>query len=36
MEVKRQKSQGIDEIPAELFKAGCRAIHFEMHKLCLE
>ena len=36
MELKRHKSQGIDEIPAELFKAGCKAIHFEMHKLCLE
>jgi hypothetical protein len=35
-ELKRHESQGIDEIPAELFKAGCRTFHFERHKLSLE
>ena len=36
MELIRHKSQGIDQIPAELFKARGRTVHFEMHKFCLE
>jgi hypothetical protein len=28
----RYKSPGIDQIPAELIKAGGRTIHFEIHK----
>jgi hypothetical protein len=31
--LKRRKSPGIDEIPAELLKAGGRTIRFEIHKL---
>jgi hypothetical protein len=30
---KRHKSPGVDEIPAELIKAGCRTIRSEIHKL---
>jgi hypothetical protein len=33
-ELVRQKSPCIDQIPAELFKAGGRTVHFEIHKLC--
>ena len=32
-ELKRHKSPGIDQIPAEMIKAGGRAIHSEIHKL---
>jgi len=31
--LKRSKSPGIDQISAELIKAGCRAIRSEIHKL---
>jgi hypothetical protein len=31
--LKRHKSPGIDQIPAELIKAGCRKICCEFHKL---
>jgi len=31
--LKRPKSPGIDQIPAELIKAGGRTICFEIHKL---
>jgi len=31
--LKRHKSPGIDQIPAELIKAGGRTIHCEIHKL---
>jgi hypothetical protein len=31
--LKRHKSPGIDQIPAELIKAGGRTIHSEIHKL---
>ena len=31
--LKRHTSPGIDQIPAELNKAGCRIIHSETHKL---
>ena len=31
--LKRHKSPGIDHIPAELIKAGCRTILYEIHKL---
>jgi hypothetical protein len=31
--LKRHKSPGIDQIPAELFKAGGRTICYEVHKL---
>jgi len=31
--LKRHKSPGIDHIPAELIKAGCRTILYETHKL---
>ena len=31
--LKRHKSPGTDQIPAEPIKAGCRTIHFEIHKL---
>jgi hypothetical protein len=31
--LKRQKSPGFDQIPAELIKAGGKTIHFEVHKL---
>jgi hypothetical protein len=30
--LKTPKSPGIDQIPAELFKAGCRKIRCEIHK----
>jgi hypothetical protein len=30
--LKRHKSPGIDQIPAELIKAGGRKIHSEIHK----
>jgi hypothetical protein len=30
---KRHKSTGIDQIPAEMIKAGGRTIRFEIHKL---
>ena len=33
VKLKRHKSPGIDQIPAELIKAGCRTIHSEIHKL---
>jgi hypothetical protein len=29
----RHKSPGIDQIPAELIKAGCRTFRSEIHKL---
>ena len=32
-ELKRHKSQGIDQIPAELIKAGCRTTCSEIHEL---
>jgi len=31
--LKRHKSPGIDQIPAELIKAGGRTIRYEIHKL---
>jgi hypothetical protein len=31
--LKRHKSPGIDQIPANLIKAGVRTIHYEIHKL---
>jgi len=31
--IKRRKSPGIDQIPADLFKAEGRTIHYEIHKL---
>jgi hypothetical protein len=31
--LKRYKSSGIDQVPAELIKAGSKTIHFEIHKL---
>ena len=31
--LKGHRSPGIDQIPAELIKAGCRTIHYELHKL---
>jgi len=31
--LKRHKTQGIDQIPAELIKAGCWTIRSEIHKL---
>jgi hypothetical protein len=33
--LKRQKSPGIDQIPAELIKAGGRIIPSEIHKLII-
>jgi hypothetical protein len=33
--LKRHKSPGIDQIPAELIKAGVTKIHFEVHKLII-
>ena len=33
--LKRLKSQGIDQIPAEMIKAGCRTIRYEIHKLII-
>jgi hypothetical protein len=32
-ELKRRKSPGTDQIPAELIRAGCRKIHSEIHRL---
>jgi hypothetical protein len=32
-ELKRQKSQGIDQIPAELIKAGGKTISSEIHSI---
>jgi hypothetical protein len=34
-ELRSHKSPGIDQIPAELFKAGGRTIHCEIHKLII-
>jgi len=31
--LKRHKTPGIDQIPAELIKAGCRTICCDIHKL---
>jgi hypothetical protein len=31
--LRRLKSPGIDQIPAEMIKAGDRAVHSEIHKL---
>ena len=31
--IKRHRLPGIDQIPAELIKAGGRTIHIEIHKL---
>jgi hypothetical protein len=31
--LRRHKSPGIDQIPAELIKAGCGTIHSEIHRL---
>ena len=31
--LKRHKSPGVDQIPAELVKAGSRTIRYEIHKL---
>ena len=31
--LKRHKSPDVDQIPAELIKAVCRTIHFQIHKL---
>ena len=33
--LKNYKSRGIDQIPAELFKPGCRTIRCEIHKLVI-
>jgi len=33
--LKNHKSPGIDQIPAELIKAGCRTIRGEIHKLII-
>jgi hypothetical protein len=33
VKLKRHKSPGIDQIPAELIKAGSRTIRSEIHKL---
>ena len=33
--LKRHKSPGTDQIPAELIKAGCRTIHFDINKLII-
>jgi hypothetical protein len=33
--LKRLRSQGIDQIPAEMIKAGGRTIRFEIHKLII-
>ena len=33
--LKGHKSQGTDQIPAQLIKAGCRTIHSEIHKLII-
>ena len=31
--IKRRRLPGVDQIPAELIKAGGKIIHFEIHKL---
>ena len=31
--LKRHKSPGVDQIPAELIKEGCRTIRYQIHKL---
>ena len=31
--LRRHRTQGIDQIPAELIKAGGMAVHSEIHKL---
>jgi len=33
--LKGHKSQGIDQIPAELIKEGCRTNRYEIHKLII-
>jgi hypothetical protein len=33
--LKSYESPGIDQIPAELIKAGCRTIRYEIHKLII-
>jgi hypothetical protein len=33
--LKSHKSPGIDQIPAELFKAGCKTVRCEIHKLII-
>jgi len=33
--LKRHKSPGIDQILAELIKAGCRTILYDIHKLII-
>jgi hypothetical protein len=33
--LKSHKSPGIDQIPAESIKTGCRTIHSEIHKLII-
>jgi hypothetical protein len=33
--LKRHKSPGIDQIPAELIKAGGRTIRYEFHRLII-
>jgi len=33
--LKSHRSPGIDQIPAELIKAGGRTIHYEIHKLII-
>jgi hypothetical protein len=33
--IKRHKSPGIDQIPAELITAGSRTIRYEIHKLII-
>jgi len=33
--LRSHKSPGIDQIPAELIKAGGRTFHYEMHKLII-
>ena len=33
--IKRHKSLGIDQIPAELIKAGCRTNRYQIHKLII-
>jgi hypothetical protein len=33
--LKRHKSPGIDQIPAELIKTGCRKFLYEVHKVII-
>jgi len=33
--LKRHKSRGTDQIPAELIKAGCRTILYDIHNLII-